>query len=184
MLMVVSKVLKLRQDVKIVPLALEHAANMYLWMCDPVVSKNLGLRSEPSEERTSAWIAHALEDSSILSYAVLLAGKHVGNVVLDRIDDYLNTARLSVYIGESSARQSGVGLTGMYLVLSEVFQSRNFYKVWLTVHTRNFAAINTYRKLGFALEGILRGEFRMDKERVDVLYMGLVCEDFKRLEIV
>jgi RimJ/RimL family protein N-acetyltransferase len=175
--------LRLRPDVTVSPLTLEHAPNMYRWMCDPTTSHNLGLRSDPSIEKTKNWITNSLQDPSICPYAIMLKGQHVGNVVLDRIDDYLASARLFVYVGEPSARHSGVGRTGMYLVLSEGFERMTLHKVWLTVHTHNYAAINAYTKLGFELEGILRDEFWLDGKRMNVLYMGLLHEDFKRLTI-
>lgn len=176
-----ERTIRLRPDVHITPLALEHAPNMYRWMCDPTISQNLGLRSEPSAERTEAWITTALQDSSINAYAVLLNGQHVGNVILDHVDTYLSSARLSVYIGEPSARQSGVGATGLYLTLQHGFAQMLLHKVWLTVHSRNFRAINTYSRLGFVLEGILRDEFWLDGQRMDALYMGLLSRDFEQL---
>lgn len=175
--------LKLRSDVKVVPLTLGHAPNMCRWMCDPVIRKNIGLRSEPSLERTETWIKNALQDPTVRPFAILLDNRHVGNVVLDRIDSYLASARLSVYIGEPSARGAGVGLTAVYRVLLEGFQSLCLHKVWLTVHCQNYAAINMYTKLGFTLEGILRDEFWLDGRRVNVLYMGLLHDDLKRLAI-
>lgn len=175
--------LKLRSDVKVVPLALAHAPNMFRWMCDPVIRKNIGLRSEPSLERTEAWIKNALQDPTMCPFAVLLDNQHVGNVVLDRIDSYLASARLSVYIGEPSARRAGVGLTAVYRALLEGFQNLSLHKIWLTVHCQNYAAIHMYTKLGFTLEGILRDEFWLDGQRVNVLYMGLLHDDLKRLAI-
>jgi len=173
--------LNLRSDVAIEPVTVDHAPNMYRWMCDPVIRGNIGLRSEPSLERTITWITNAREDTSVRPFAIMFEHQHVGNVILDRIDRHLAMARLSVYIGESTVRASGIGLTAIYLVLTEGFQTMDFHKVWLTVHTRNFRAIRTYTKLGFALEGILRDEFCLDGQRVAALYMGLLGHDFRRL---
>lgn len=143
----------------------------------------MGLSREPSLERTEEWIANSILDAHIKAFAVLLDGQHVGNVVLDRIDTYLASARLSVYIGEPSARGAGIGLTAIFLLLSEGFDDLSLHKIWLTVHSRNIPAINTYFRLGFVLEGILRDEFWLEGERASVLYMGLLREDFKRLAI-
>jgi len=176
-----AKLLTLRPDVAIEPVTVEHAPDMYRWMCDPVIRGNIGLRSEPSLERTITWITNALADQSVRPFAIMFANQHVGNVIFDRIDHHLATARLSVYIGESTVRASGVGLTALYLVLTEGFQKMGFHKVWLTVHDRNFRAIRTYTKLGFALEGILRDEFWLDGQRVATFYMGLLRGDFRRL---
>jgi RimJ/RimL family protein N-acetyltransferase len=178
-----SSVLKLCQDVTLVQLALGHAANMARWMEDPTVSRNLGLRSKPSLEKTIAWIENALKSQEICPFAILFKEQHVGNVIVDRIDHYLGVGRLSVYIGERSARGSGVGLTGIYLALNECFSTLGLHKVWLTAHIRNFPSIHTFSRLGFSLEGILRDEFLLDGERLSVLYMGLLRDEFLRLVV-
>jgi len=174
-------VLNLRRDVSLGPLLPEYAPTMYRWMCDPVVSENLGLRNEPSLERTTQWIESALQNPSMHVFAILLAGKHAGNVVIDNINPSLETGRLSIYVGET--RGSGIGLTGMYLAIQRSFNELNLHKIWLTVHARNFPAISTYSKLGFSLEGILRDEFKLGGERLAALYMGLLRPDFERLGV-
>ena len=175
------RVVQLRQDVTVAPLSLAHAANMYRWMCDPEISRNIGLRTEPSLNKTIAWINGARENPLIEAFAAFLGAEHVGNVVLDRIDRHLDSARLSVYIGEATARGSGVGRTAIYRTLCEGFRRLNLHKVWLTVHNQNIPAIKTYIQLGFALEGILRDEFWCDGERVPVFYFGLVRQEFDQI---
>ena len=176
--------LRLRSDVRLTPLALAHASDMYRWVCDPVVSRNIGLRSSPSLEKTKAWIREALRGTSTRPFAILLDGQHVGNVVLDRIDDHICSARLSVYIGEAFARGAGVGLTAVYLALSEGFERMALHKIWLTVHVENLSAIRSYTKLGFVLEGILRDDFWLDAQRVAVLYMSILDHEYQRRAVV
>lgn len=175
--------IRLRQDVTIGPLLPEYADAIYRWVCDPTISDNLGLRHIPSLERTIEWLRYAAEADDVQGFAVLLDGRHVGNVVIDRIDDYLFMGRLSVYIGDAAARSAGVGLTGIYLAIRQCFIELELHKVWLTVHIRNYPAIQTYNKLGFRLEGILRDEFWLHGTRVPVLYMGLLRSDFESLTI-
>lgn len=173
--------LQLRPDVTIVPLTLEHAPNMYRWMCDPNVSRNLGLRVQPSAERTAAWIDNALRDPSIQPFAVLLDERHIGNVVLDRIDPYLGSARLSVYIGEQVDRGAGAGSTAIYLGARAGFETLGLHKIWAIIHVRNYASINAFNKVGFSVEGVLRDEFWLEGRRVSVLYVGLLDDEFRRL---
>ena len=175
-----SPALKIRQDVTLVQLAIQHAANMARWMEDPIVSHNLGLRSEPSLEKTIAWINNALQSPDMRPFAVLFKEQHVGNVVIDRIDRHLAAGRLSVYIGDSSARGSGIGLTSIYLALEQCFNDLALHKVWVTVHTRNFPSMNAFHRLGFSVEGVLRDEFLLDGERLSVFYLGLLRDEFLR----
>ncbi len=174
---------RLRHNVSLGTLAEEHAAAMYSWMRDPEVAANIGLRSVPSLAKTRAWLASAAQEHSIRGFAVLLDGKHVGNVVLDRIEPFCQSARLSIYIGDPKVRKRGVGTTAAYLALAEAFGALNLHKVWLTVHCRNVRAIDTYLRLGFVIEGVLRDEFRLGAERLSVFYMGLLRDEFSRLSV-
>jgi len=114
---------------------------------------HIGLRSEPSLEKTQAWIRRAADDPQMRAYAILRRDQHVGNVIFDRLDSHLASARMSMYIGEPSDRGAGVGTVALRLALAEVFESLSLHKVWLTVHVKNVRAIRVYLKFGFVMEG-------------------------------
>ena len=166
--------MNLRVDVQITPLSSEKAEQTLLWLKDPDISKNLGLRKLPTLENTIKWIEEAQQNSKTQAFAILDNHRHVGNVVLEDINNFISTARFHIFIGENNLRRSGIGRTATYLICRYAFENLELNKVWLVVHTKNFPAITTYAKLGFRLEGILREE-----ERIDVLYMGLLKTDFK-----
>jgi len=165
-----------RPDVALLPLGLEHAARMNVWMADPEIRDNVGVRAEPSLERTEAWIRAALADESRRAFAIVAGGEHAGNVVLDSIDTHLGTARLSIFVG-AAARGAGVGATATRLAVEHAFQALGLHKVWLIVHSENTRARATYERIGFRLEGVLRGEFLLAGRRVDALRMGLLAVD-------
>jgi len=175
--------LKLNSQVRLTPLEIAHADAMFRWMSDPEVADNVGLRRKPSPELTREWIHKAHSDPSILAFAVLFAERHVGNVILDQIDEHLGAARLSIYIGEPGLRGKGVGSTATYLAVREGFENHHLNKVWLTVHVRNSLAVNAYGKLGFALEGVLRQEFWLNGNRTDVFRMSLLQREFRELTL-
>jgi RimJ/RimL family protein N-acetyltransferase len=154
---------------------------MYAWMLDPVVREGIGLRGEPSLTATREWIGRALADTSYKPFAICLSDRHVGNVVLDRRDDYLQTARLSVYIGEAAARGCGVGTTAVARAARFAFEEWGLYKLWLIAHEENRAALAAYERVGFVREGRLRHEFLLAGRRVDAIYMGLLRADFATL---
>ena len=159
--------------VQIVRLSSEHAEATATWLTDPVVARGIGLRTEPSLERTRKWISRAGEDPSIHPFAIV-AGAHVGNLVLDELDAYLGTARLSIYVGSAHARGAGIAQQAIALAAAHAADVLHLYKLWLTVHAGNAPAIAAYTRCGFVSEGVLRGEFLLDGQRADVLRMGLV----------
>jgi RimJ/RimL family protein N-acetyltransferase len=165
------------EQLRLIPLSRDHAAAMYRWMCDPAVSENVGLRSEPSLARTEQWIDQALSDESMLPLAIEYAGCHVGNVVLDRIDRHLSTARLSIYVGESNVRGNHVGRKAVSLAVAHAFEKLGLNKVWLTVHAHNAPAIAAYTAAGFVIEGVLRDEFVLHGRRCSAFYMSVLRRD-------
>jgi len=154
---------------------------MYRWVCDPVIAVAIGLRRGPTLEYTLKWIQRSIDDPLITAYALLLNQSHVGNAVLDKTDTYLKTSRLSVYVGDPSVRGTGVGLTGIYHALVDGFRKYDLHKVWLTVDVNNQAALKTYAKLHFKVEGVLREEFLIHGHRSDAYYMGLLRKEFEQL---
>ena len=176
--------LRLRSAVRLAPLKPENAGDMLRWMHDPEVRDNIGLRREPSLEATTEWIRKSWDDESVWASAVMLETRHIGNVVLDRIDSYLRTARLSVYIGEASERGTGVGTTAVYLKLAEGFDRLALHKIWLTVRCGNRKAVDAYARLGFQTEGVLRDEFWHKGGRESVYYMGLLRDEFARFRVI
>jgi RimJ/RimL family protein N-acetyltransferase len=164
-------------QLRLIPLARDHAAAMYRWMCDPAVRDNVGVRSEPSLGRTEQWIEQALADESTVPLAIECAGRHVGNVVLDRIDRHLSTARLSIYVGESSVRGKHVGRRAVSLAVAHAFVELGLNKVWLTVHAHNAPAIAAYTAAGFSIEGVLRDEFVLHGRHCAAFYMSVLRRD-------
>ena len=169
---------RLRADVTLGPVLPDCAERMLRWVSDPEVSGHVGIRQVPSLEKTLAWIENAANDASVRPFAILLGDRHVGNVVLDRIDPHLGTARFSIYIGEPDARANGVGRSAAHLALRAAFEGLQLYKVWLTVHAENTRAIQSYLRVGFRQEGVLRGEFLLNGVRLDLLYMGILASEF------
>ena len=158
------------------PLSLEHAAATAAWMDDPLIARGIGLRSEPSLDSTRDWIRRAQLDPAIHPFAIVDGADHVGNVVLDELDRYLGTARLSIYVGSAAARGIGVAQQAIALVSAHAARALDLHKLWLTVHTGNAAAIAAYLRCGFVEEGVLRDEFMIDGVRTDILRMGLILD--------
>ena len=168
-------------EVSLGAIELEHSPAMYAWMLDDEVRANVGVRAIPTLERTREWIVRARKDEATEARAILVDGVYVGNVILDQIDRHASKARLSIYVGEASARGQGIGQRAVRLILGVAFRELNLAKVALTVHARNGRAIATYIACGFSVEGVHRGEFLLDGERIAELYMGILRSEFDRL---
>lgn len=159
-------------------LAIGDAEKMFEWVSNREIQQNLGLKNEPSLEITQQWITLLSDSESVHAMAIELDNVHVGNVVLDQIDRKSRLARLSIYIGESSARGLGVGSYSVRHALQVAFEKLCLNKVWLTVHCGNIEAIKAYTKCGFSVEGIKRQEFVLMNRLVDCFHMGVLASEF------
>lgn len=164
-------------EVSLAVLSPSHAPAMVAWLADPLVAANLGLRMRPTLERTLTFIAGANDRDSVVARAILLGERHVGTVVLDRIDRHVQTARLHIYVGDPGVRGHKVGQRAVAGAVTLAFDEIGLEKVWLTVHVRNTAAIRAYQAVGFVIEGTHRREFLLDGELIDELYMGMLRSD-------
>ncbi len=71
----------------------------------PIRSSATTLACEPSRRSNGHWPgSSARTDLAVQAFAIFAEEQHVGNVVFDRIDRYLGSARLSIYVGEAAAR--------------------------------------------------------------------------------
>ncbi len=160
-------------------LTASDADRMVAWLSRPDVREDVGVRRAASREFTLSWIASATDDAGFRARAIELDGVHVGNVVLDRIDAEAGTARLSIYVGDSADRGSGVGTRAVRAMLAQAFDALGLRKVILTVHAENARAIRAYERAGFVREGRHRAEFRLRGRWIDLLYFGALKEEFR-----
>lgn len=165
--------------VELRPLEAAHAETMLRWMLDPDVAENVGLRSTPTLARTLDWIAK----DSVDARAICHDGLHIGNVVLDQLDTHLETARISIYLGEASARGKGLAAEALRLALAHGFTHHHLHRIWLTVHERNAAALALYERVGFQREGVLREDFLLLGERVNAILMSILRREFEAAPI-
>lgn len=91
-------------------------------------------------------------------------------------------AELSIWIGRDY-RNAGMGTEALCLALRHAFSELKLHKVYLRVLEYNRRAIRLYEKCGFATEGILRGEMLVHGQWHDLRYMGILADEFERVEM-
>jgi RimJ/RimL family protein N-acetyltransferase len=87
-------------------------------------------------------------------------------------------------IGDRNDWGKGYGTDAMKIILRFAFTELNLRRVTLTVFEYNPRAIRSYEKVGFRHEGRLRSILLRDGKRWDMLYMGILAEDWKELRQV
>ncbi len=82
-------------------------------------------------------------------------------------------------IGDESMWGKGYGTDAIRLALRYAFAELNLRRVSLTVFEYNPRAIRSYQKAGFVIEGRMRGLLLREGRRWDLIYMGILRQDWE-----
>ena len=85
---------------------------------------------------------------------------------------------LGISIGERDYWGKGYGTDAMRLAVQYAFVELNLRRVSLGLHAYNERALKSYQKVGFTLEGRMRGEGLRDGVRYDSYWMGILREEW------
>jgi RimJ/RimL family protein N-acetyltransferase len=112
------------------------------------------------------------------SFAIEADGKFIGTCGLFHCDDAARTCELGIGIGDAEYQGRGYGREALRLLLDYGFRLRNMRKIWLTVGGNNERAMRAYRGCGFVEEGRLRAHVWSAGGYVDLVYMGLLRDEW------
>lgn len=105
--------------------------------------------------------------------------KHIGNIYLRQIDWISRHAELHIFIGDREQRAKGYGQSAVRQLVSYAFNDLGLNRVYLNVLGDNHAAIHTYEKIGFKVEGTLKNHAYKQGCWKDVIVMGNTIGDMR-----
>lgn len=91
-------------------------------------------------------------------------------------------AYLGIGVGERSDWGRGYGTDALRVMLHDAFRELNLHRVSLTVFEYNARAVRCYEKAGFVEEGRRHGWLSREGRRWDLIYMGILREEWERLD--
>lgn len=102
----------------------------------------------------------------------------VGDLSLNEIDHLNQNANIRIALHEPRFFGNGYGTEALRLILEYGFFTLNLYRIGLGVYSYNARAKKSYEKLGFQVEGVIRGELYYDNEYHDNIIMGVLKDEF------
>ncbi len=106
----------------------------------------------------------------------------IGFIELDGIEWAHGEGFVGIGIGEREAWNKGYGTDAMRVILRYAFMELNLHRVSLDVFEYNPRAIRSYEKAGFVVEGRQREFLDREGKRWDFIYMGILREEWERLQ--
>jgi len=137
-----------------------------------------------SIKTTQKWIEKQYENDDSYSFAIriLADDRVIGGIGLDGIRWTHGDTFVGIGIGDRDLWGKGYGTDAMKIILRYAFTELNLRRVTLDVFEYNQRGVKSYEKAGFVYEGRERGQILREGRRWDVLYMGILREDWIKLE--
>jgi RimJ/RimL family protein N-acetyltransferase len=154
------------------------------WFDDPMSTRLAGFRPvwpmnrEAARERLEEW-AKAAPGTINFAARTLADDRLVGGIGIMDINHADGNAQLGLSIYRQDDWGHGYGREMMMLALRYAFNELNLHRVWLTTSSFNERAMKLYEKVGFRHEGRGREHVLLDGVRWDIVYMGILRDEFE-----
>lgn len=112
-------------------------------------------------------------------FAIEADGKFIGQCALFRHQEPAQTCEMGITIGDKAYWGQGYGRDAIRVLLDYAFRLRGVRRVYLTVNGNNSRAIHAYAACGFVEEGRLRRHVWSNGDYIDLVYMGILPEEWQ-----
>ena len=103
----------------------------------------------------------------------------IGLIGLDGIQWVHGDAWVGIGLGEREYWGEGYGTDAMRILQRYAFEELNLHRLSLSVFEYNSRAIRSYEKVGFVIEGRVRQFLNRDGRRYDMIFMGILRDEWK-----
>ncbi len=151
---------------------------------DPILGVMLGSEQDPSaeelRERLERWPVRAAEGRGVdFVIADLQSDDLLGGVNLFALDWHSRRGEIGIWL-RREARGRGVGSGAVRLLLDWAFTSLELARIEMTTIPENEQLPRLADRLGFAREGVLRSRNLERGRRVDIIFYGLLRDEWTR----
>jgi ribosomal-protein-alanine N-acetyltransferase len=149
---------------------------------DADLGRLLGMEHDPDEAAILERLRHGAERArdgagAALTIADVESDAYLGSVVLHSFDWHHRRCEIGFWL-IPRARRRGFGARAVALAVSWAFDELDLLRVEMTTTPDNAAVAALAARLGFAREGILRQRNVERGQRVDVVWFGVLREEW------
>ena len=169
--------------VSIRPITEADTDKIVKWRNAPSVMEHFIYRTPLTAEAHLNWFRNRVQTGDVAQFIIIddEAGQEVGSVYLRDIDMQNKKCEYGIFIGEESCRGKGIGSAAAKLALDYAFGELGLNRVFLRVFADNPRAIKSYENAGFRIEGTFREDVLIDGKGYDMVFMGILREEWKKL---
>ncbi|NLB91483.1 MAG: GNAT family N-acetyltransferase [Clostridiales bacterium] len=164
------------EDILLRPITLEATQNIIQWRNSDFVRKHFVYQKEFTKESHEEWMNTMVSPGKVAQFIIhaVPMGKDIGSVFLRDIDPIHQKAEFGIFVGDPAARGKGFGTMAAKGIIQFGFEKLQLHKIFLRVFAENPAAIASYQKAGFIIEGHMVDDVCIDGEFKDMIFMGIL----------
>jgi UDP-4-amino-4,6-dideoxy-N-acetyl-beta-L-altrosamine N-acetyltransferase len=161
------------------PFRLDDILRVREWRNLPEVAAYMYTDHEISEVEHARWFARAMTDETLRYWIIELEGAPVGVANLYDISPIQKRAYCASYLADSTVRGKGVGSAAERFVIQYAFGVLGVDKLCCEVLATNDGGVKMHERCGFQVDGTLRRHVIKAGERVDVVTMSLLRDEWR-----
>jgi [ribosomal protein S5]-alanine N-acetyltransferase len=154
----------------------DHVTEDYVsWLNDPQVNQYLECRFFTHTIASTRKFVQAMLDSPdnlFLGIRSHLFDRHVGNVKIGPIDKNHGFSVVGIMIGEKKAWGKGIGGLTINMVIEIARNQLLLRKITAGCYVSNVASQRTFKKSGFAIDGVCKQHYLLNEIPEDLILMS------------
>jgi len=167
---------------RLIPARPEHV-DAWLEMRGEAVARRLMPLEPASRESLLKRLTEASGDlgdtrATSFRWMVECEGRLIGTVSVRELSRFHGRVEVG-YMLREAYHGRGLGTRAAAAVVARLFDWPFLHRVWLTTATDNLASQGVARKLGFVLEGVMRGHYLIEGRRKDQQVWGLLRPEWE-----
>ncbi len=171
--MIIGNLIKLRAIEK------EDLPLIAKWRSDPEVYHYLFENDPISLTQQEKWYENLLKSDTDKIFMISTKDDTpIGIIGLYKIDWRSKNAEWGFYIGDRKNRLGGYAPEAEYLLIEYAFEHLNLNKLWCRTFEFNKKVLSMHRSFNFKEEGTFRKHIYHNGKYEDVVFMGLLKEEF------
>ncbi|WP_373897419.1 GNAT family N-acetyltransferase [Haloimpatiens sp. FM7315] len=98
--------------------------------------------------------------------------KYIGGCGIHNVNWLARVAEVGIMIGDKNYWGKGYGTDAMKVLMKFIFEDMNINKIRLSTFSFNERAIKSYKKCGYAVEGVLKNELFKEGQYYDEIILS------------
>jgi diamine N-acetyltransferase len=173
----ILNILEAYMSIKLWPTGLEDVEKIMTWVNDPEVTAYFATMGNITKEQEIAYLSTMLASKNDRLFSIFVDDDYAGQCSINQIHWPSQTGRIFLVL---TKKFQGRGLAAKVIaeLLRVAFEDLKLNKIWLIVREHNERGRYLYKRCGFETEGLLREEYKVNDNFVNMVRMSILAKEY------